>query len=429
MRAKYTFCFLVAVIFFIFPGVSHAITLEEALNKALTNNLQILLEKEKLKEAEKAKEEAFAGYFPNLALRGSHTHLGELPSIPNPLYPHYGPEKIKVGEQDTTSFTLSVTQPVYTGGQLTLANRQANLNYQSAKERLSQTQTEIIFQVKQAFYSVILAEKNLEITEKALHQAEAHLEVVESFYRSGRISRFDFLRARVEVANLKPDLTYAKNNLDLVRERLATLLSVDSALLKVTGELEFELLDLTLNEAMESAYLFRGDLKALKIQREMAKVSVDSARARNLPSVSFVANYEYTSGGTGGWEDSWNASLVLSFPLFDGGKNRAFVEQRESQVRQIALAISQLQDAIKLEVKKAFLDMQTAKESLFAQEQNIQQAEEALSIAEARYKIGTITQIEVLDAQLALTRAKLGYTKALYDYNIAKASLMKAKGG
>ena len=72
--------------------------------------------------------------------------------------------------------------------------------------------------------------------------------------------------------------------------------------------------------------------------------------------------------------------------------------------------------------------MQTAKESLIAQEQNIYQAEEALFIAKARYESGTIIQLEVLDAQLALTRARAGYNKALFDYNLARADLDRAIG-
>jgi len=171
----------------------------------------------------------------------------------------------------------------------------------------------------------------------------------------------------------------------------------------------------------------RSDLKALRTQRDMARTSLQIAKVRNSPSLSLVGNYEHSSTGDG-WDDTWNVSLVLSLPLFDA-KNRAFVEQKEFGLEQVRLAVRQLEDTVKLEVKKAFLEMQAAKEAIFAQEQNIQQAKEALSIAEARYKSGTITQLEVLDAQLALTRARLGYTTALYDYNVAKAALIKAMGG
>jgi len=417
------FLFLLCLVFFIFSGRTEAVNLQEAINIALSDNLQILIEKEKVREAEKGMQEAFAGYLPTVDLKGNYTHLGEVPvmSLPPPL------GQFPMGEQDTTSFTLSLAQPLYTGGRLNLANHQAKLNYHRAKEQLQHTQNEVIFRVKESFYLVILAKKNVEITEKALQKAKAHLKVVQSFYKSGRASRFDLLRAKVEVANIMPDLIKAKNSLNLAKERLANLLSLPSSSLKVEGKLKFEPLNLTLDEAIERAISMRSDLKALRTQRDMARTSLQIAKVRNSPSLSLVGNYEHSSTGDG-WDDTWNVSLVLSLPLFDA-KNRAFVEQKEFGLEQVRLAVRQLEDTVKLEVKKAFLEMQAAKEAIFAQEQNIQQAKEALSIAEARYKSGTITQLEVLDAQLALTRARLGYTTALYDYNVAKAALIKAMGG
>ena len=423
MKIKYLFW--VGLFFLFFPVCSQALTLNEAIDIALNNNLQILLAKEKAKEAEQKVKGAFAGYFPSLSLNGTYTHLGEVPSISLP--PPFG--EVPMGEQDTTSFTLSLTQPVYTSGKLTLAHKQARLNYQKAEQDLKNTQNNLIFQVKQSFYSILLAKKSVEIAQRALHQAELHLKVVESFYQSGRASRFDLLRAKVEVANLKPSLIQAKNNLNLAREELANILSIPSSSLDIEGELEFKPVSLTLDKAIKTAFTFREDLKSLIATKEMAGLSVRIAELRNRPTLSFVGNYECTnSQGEGEWEKSWNVNLVLSFPLFDSGRTRAYVNQARSQLNQTELMIEQLRNTIQLEVKKAFWDMQAAKETLLAQKKNVEQAEEALSIAEGRYKSGTITQVEVLDANLALTQARLNYTKALYNYNLARASLFKAMG-
>lgn len=422
MGCKYKVLFLMSLAFLLFPTFSQAITLEEAVNIALKNNLQILLAKEKIKEAEGGVKGAFAAYFPNLSLQGSYTHLGEVPSFSIPFVGEF-----PMGEQDTTSFTLTLTQPLYTGGKLSLSYDLARLNYQRTKYNLRQIQDELIFEVKKSFYSVLLARENVKIAKQALSQAELHLKIVESFYDSGRASRFDLLRAKVEVDNLKPELIKAKNSLNLAREGLANLLSLPSSSLKVEGELEFEPLILNLDKAIENAFNLRSDLKALMAQKDMASTSLRMTEVMNMPTLSLVGNYQY-SDEEGSWEDSWNAGLVLSFNLFDSGRKKASLQQKASQLNQVELAIEQLKEAIELEVKKAFWDMQVAEETIFAQEQNIKQAEEALSIAEARYKNGTITQVEVLDAQLALTRARLNYTRALFDHEIAKAALIKAMG-
>lgn len=421
MRIKYTLLLLSFLPVVFLPGCGKAITLEDAINRALNENLQVLIEQKKVEEAKMGMKEALAGYLPTLDLKGNYTHLDRVPSIKTP----FG-EEIPMGDQDTTSFTLSLTQPLYTSGQLVLATKQAKFNYQRTSEELQRTKNEIIYQVTQSFYSNLLAEQNVRIKEKALQRSKAHLEVVESFYKSGRASRLDFLRAKVEVANLEPDLIRAKNELNLARERLANLLSMSPSSLEVEGELKFEPLGLTLDKLIQKALLSRSDLKALKTQEDMAKVSVRMAKVRNLPSLSFVGNYEYAEAGDE-WEGSWNINLALTFPLFNA-RNRAIVEERRSQQEQLTLAIKQLENAIKQEVRKAYWDMEAARESIYAQKQNIEQAEEALSIAEARYRSGMATQLEVLDAQLALTKARLGYTSALYEYNTAKAALMKAIG-
>jgi len=404
-------------------GRADALTLEEAMRLALANNREILVAKEKIEEARQGIKEAKAGYLPRVDLSGTYTRLNEAPSISIPGYP-----SIEMGKADSYLSKLSFSQPLYTGGRLSYANKGASLYYQKPQEDLKNVQGRITFQVKKAFYAVLLAQENVEVTEAALAQAKRHLAVVEDFFRVGVVSKFDLLRTRVEAANLKPDLIQARNNLRLSEENLANLLSLPSASLKLEGELSFKPAKITLEEAIDKALKERSDLKSLKLQKEMSEVALKLAEAWNKPNLALVGNYQYQnpSGGEDEWGGEWNLNLVLSIPLFDGWANRARVAQRRSQVKQIDLSLRRLEAGIDLEVKKAFWDVEASEERIYAQEKNIEQAEEALSIAEVRYESGAITNLEVLDAQLALTRVRLGYLKALYDHNVGMAELEKA---
>jgi len=307
---------------FVSSGYCQSINLQEAIDIALKSNLQILMAQEKVRETEQAMKEAFAGYFPLLSLQGNYTHLGEPPKV---YIPDWG--EFEFGAQDTTAFALSLTQPLYTSGQLSLANQQAKLSYQVAREDLKSTQSEIVFQVKQSFYSVVLAQENLQITKQALGQAEAHLQIAESFYQSGRASRFDLLRAKVEVAKFKPEVIRAKNDLALAKESLAILLSKPSSL-EIEEKLKFEPGLLSLDEALQAALSCRSDLKSLCLQEDMVSLSIQITRAANLPFLSLLGNYKYTSSEGRDWENDWNINLVLGFTLFDAGKNKAQVEQK-----------------------------------------------------------------------------------------------------
>ncbi|MFQ5835579.1 MAG: TolC family protein, partial [bacterium] len=198
-----------------FPGWGEAesLTLEEAIRVALANNRKILVAKEKIEEVRQMIKEAKAGYFPTINLANTYTHLSEAPSM---SIPGYG--GVEMGKADNYLFKLSVSQPLYTSGRLSYANKQADLGYQRAQENLKNAQNKITFQVKKAFYAALLAQENVEVTGKALDQAKRHLAVVEDFFKVGVVSRFDLLRTRVEVANLKPDLIQARNNLRLSQE-------------------------------------------------------------------------------------------------------------------------------------------------------------------------------------------------------------------
>jgi len=420
--------FLSLVIFLSFLGQAQgkALTLEEAIKMALSNNKEILIAKEKVKEAEQALRIAKGGYFPNLGLDVTYTHLSEVPSLSLPGPP--GGLEIEMGKQDSYLSKLTLTQPLYTSGRLGLTCRQAELNCQKVKEDLVSCQNEVIFQVKEAFYSVILAQDVLKVTRQALKQAERHLKVVEELFRTGAVSRFDLLRSQVEVANLKPDLIRAENNLRLAKERLANLLCITLDSTKIEGELSFEPVDISLEEAIDRALRERSELKSLRLQREASEVSLSLARIWNLPSMSLVGNYQYENPfeGRDEWGSEWNINIVLSLSLFDGGVGKARIARRKSQLAQVELSLQQLEEGIILEVKRNFWEMKALEEVIYAQRKNVEQAQEALSIAESRYANGTATNLEVLDAQLALTRARTNYVKALYDYNVAKAKLERA---
>ena len=251
---------ILCLIFFSALGRADVLTLEEAVRVALANNRQILIAKEKIEEARQRIEEAKAGYLPAINLSGTYTRLSETPSM---SVPGYG--SIEMGKADNYMSRVSFTQVLYSGGSLRYANQGASLYYQKSEEDLKNAQNSITYQVKKAFYAVLLAQKNVQVTEAALDQSRRHLTVVEGFFEVGVVSKFDLLRTRVQVANLKPDLIQARNNLRLSLESLANLLSLPSASLKLEGGLSFEPLRITLVEALDEALKERSDLKSLRL--------------------------------------------------------------------------------------------------------------------------------------------------------------------
>ena len=159
------------------------------------------------------------------------------------------------------------------------------------------------------------------------------------------------------------------------------------------------------------------------------------ARGDKRPSLALFGSYGLQWQPPDEWRmadddisDNWMTGLSLSIPLFDGGRSSARVDQARLSLAQLQAQRRKLESQITLEVKSAALDLQEAQERIAAQQQTIGQAERGLSIAQVRFGSGMSTQLEVLDAQLALTTARTQYIRTLYDYAVAMVSLKHAIG-
>ena len=425
-KSRYPLLVLISFAILIFPGRNAIpLTLDEAIERALEHNLEFRASRERLKQAEAKIREAKAAYFPRLDLNATYTKLSEPPAISIPGFPEY-----EMGEEENYTIGLSLAQPLFTSGRLTLSYRSSRLNYQMENIRFTQDRKELIFQVKKVFYSLLLARENLKLARNSLNQGERHLKLVEGLYRSGTASKFDLLRTRVEVAMLKPKLFQAEQNFSLARQKLANLLSLPVEKVEVQGELPCKKIDISLEEAIQKALKQKEELKIIQLQRDILQNSLKLTRVKNLPSLYLRGGYEYSKGADDGfeWERDWNLSLVLSFSLFDGGEVKAQLIRIQSELKEIELSLKSLEQAVALQVKDAFHRLKTAEQSIYAQRENVNQAKEALFLAELRYKNGTITNQEYLDAWLALERTKVGYLASLYEYNLSLAELERAMG-
>jgi len=426
-KSRYPLLVLISFAILVFLGkdVAFSLTLKEAIERALEHNLEFRASRERLKQAEARIQEARAAYFPRLDLSATYTRLSEVPTLSIPGFPEY-----KMGEESNYTVGFSLTQPLFTSGRLSLSYRSSRLNYQMENTRLTQDKKELVFQVKKAFYSLLLAEENLKLARESLNQGERHLRLVEVLYQSGTASRFDLLRTRVEVAMLRPKLFQAEQNFSLARQRLANLLSLPLEKVEAQGKLSFEKIDISLEEAIQRALEQREELKIIRLQRDMLQNSLKLIKVKNLPSLYLRGGYEYTRGANGGseWERDWNLSLVLSFSLFDGGEVKAQLTRIQSELKEMEFSLKFFEQTVALQVKDAFYRLKTAEQSIYAQRENVNQAEEALSLAELRYKNGVITNQEYLDAWLALERTKVSYLASLYEYNLSLAELKRAMG-
>jgi outer membrane protein TolC len=344
-------------------------------------------------------------------------------------------EGISIVPEDTYSAGLSIQQPLFMWGMIYNNYKQSKLSLEAARQELETVKQQVILDVTTSFYGVLLTAELVKVTGMAVDQVQAHVKTAQDLVDAGVATNFDLLRAKVQLANTKSQFIRVQNALKLAKDALKNTIGIDlDSQINVEGKLVYSPLEVDLSQLINSALENRPEIKQLQFQEQVGEKFVSLAKAGNKPNLVFVGNYNYESNAdTPGdlfdgdeWKDSWNVTLALQIPIFDGLKTRSQVKQAKSGLRQIQIGKEQLIDGIGLEVRAAFFGLQESSELLKAQAETVQQAQESLRIANLRYKNGMITNVELMDAELAFTQAQTNQFNALHDYVIAVAKLEKA---
>jgi len=431
-------CIAVLILFFMahsaIAGETLVLTLDESIGLAISQNPNHLAFGQRVEGARSKVREAAAGFFPSLNAQGLTTLDEKVFSLEFPSFiPGQPPQRVEVDFTRDYQFALSLSIPIFTGGRLISGFKQARYNLKASEEALRQSQHTTVYNTKRAFYGYLLAEQFVLVAEEAVGVAEKHFQNVKSLYEVGMASKFDLLRSEVDMANLKPQLIRARNSLRIAELSFKTILGLDLAQpVKVKGEITFTPYEPDLEECIVEAIKNRPELNQMRYQKGMAHELLRMSHADYLPTVAISGTYNYWADllnfRQDNWQDYYTVNLVFTMPLFNGLAASARVAQSKAAIKELELSQKGLLEIIKFEVRQSVLKIQEAKESLFSQEKNVEQAQEALRIAELNFAEGLATTLDVSSVQAALTQAKTNYVQALYDYVIAMAELDKAMG-
>ena len=267
------------------------------------------------------------------------------------------------------------------------------------------------------------------------NKAKSEIKTAKNFYEVGLIPINDLLKAEVELANAQHNYIRAQNGSRLARISFNMFLSrpVDENV-DVEDILTFHPLPVDFSSHFEKAIENRPEIKTIELRSQQIDQQLRLSKSKYYPQVSMTANYikegdkPDVEGDSFHDDSTWNASVGLSWTLWNWGKTSYSVRQNESMKRQLMQTRRTLEDGIKLELKRAILNLQVTEKSIPTAEKAVEQAEENLRVSEERYKAQVTTSTEVLDAQTLLSQARTNYYNALYDHHLAKAALLRAIG-
>ncbi len=330
-------------------------------------------------------------------------------------------------EQEVRTSDLSLSQVLFTFGQVGAAIRGAKIGVESAEVQLRLFRQAALLNVSTTFYDCLLAGELLELARQNREQKIRHQEEVRHKLKLGVATDYDVLAAEVAVKNAFPEVTRMENLQRTARERIRFLLGIGDTELDVQGKLDQEIAPYPpLDEALAKSRRKRPDLADLGYQIKIAEELVTIAGAGNKPRLDLKADWGWSDLQVeGGRADgpAWMAGLFLTYPIFDGLRTKGKVAQARSNLATLKLEEAKLLDGILLQTREAVDNLREAGEIVKALSATVEQADRLLLLAEKGYEFGVKTKLEVDDAALNRLQARGNLARARRDYLAAQAAL------
>lgn len=324
--------------------------------------------------------------------------------------------------------SLNLTQNIYDFGKREATVATNRFYYESSLADIDDNTREVINTVREAYYDLLRLKREKVVNEEKVEKYRYHIEKARLFYKAGTKSKYDVTKAEVDLSNAKLDLLQSENDLKLALVSLNNAMGVfDSPAYEVEDNLDYHKSALSLEEALDQAYRLRPDLRSLIQQLEAAKQALEAARRQYFPSINGTAGY-VTDGSEYPLSSGWNVGVNLSVNLFEGFATKNRIAEKNAEIKKIQARIDKQKLQINVEVRKAYLNMAKASQSIVDTELQVRQATENLELANLKYEAGLNTPLEVTDATVSYSDAKLKYIKSLYEYKKGEANMEKAIG-
>jgi outer membrane protein len=408
------------------PAVPDTLRLDQALRYALDNNFAIQQTRERIREQEGVILEVRAQILPSVSLDASHLR-----------YQDNAPENQL---EATTVVGLNASQLLYRGGGASAGIEAAKSLREAVALELQAEISRALLDVRIRFAAVLLNRERIRVQEQNVALLGEQLQTVRNRFSAGSVSQFEVLRAEVALANAQPALIRARNEVRLAIDELRLALGyrdpqasgeLTAKVPEFVGELTQEPASYELDGALAAARARRPELRALGARVGARRSGVQASKSGYLPSLYAVAGYGYNDTRLrGGFADGdytgWSAGVQGSWAVFDGRRTAGQVRQARSQLRQTEYSLEEQTLAIEVEVRRSLNALQEAAELATAAAKVVEQAEEALRLADVRYASGAATQLDVLETRVALTEARLNRLEANFRHTVALAQVRQA---
>ena len=412
------------------------ITLEQALQIALSENVSVKVADMEIQRTGFAKKGTYAALYPQIDLSASYQRTIKKQAMFMAMGEGQEPMKIEVGMYNTINVASSVVMPIV-NAQLWESLKISGMDVELAVEKARSSRLEMVTQVKNAYFATLFAKEAAEVYGQVYDNALKNLQETQKKYDAQKVSEMELLRAKTTVENAVPNVYNAESSIVLALWQLKAVLGVDLDMnLDIDGKLSDYASQMfyDIHQNDNASLANNSTMKQLAIQAEQLASNIRIQKFAALPTLSGSFNFAYMSMANDvalkefPWIPYSTAALSLNIPIFAGGKRHNQIRQAQNQYNQVQLQVENTERQLKIAIRQSLATMETNMKSYYAAQTALSSAQKGYDITEASYKVGRSTLIELNDAQLALTQAKLAESQAIYNFVVAKAQLEQTLG-
>lgn len=430
-----------------------SLSLDDCLRIALTDNPTVKVADMEVLKADYSRKETLGQLLPTLSFNGSYQRTlqkqvaymnmdafggigGDDADTPDggedaaPEARRGGDTGIKMGLDNMYSVGFQASVPLV-APQLWASLKLSDVQIERAVEQARASRIDLVNQVKNAYYALMLAVDSRRVIQESYDMAELTHTTYARRFELGDASEYDVLRTSVAMKNIEPEIIQADIAINRAHLQLAILMGIDvQTPFDISGTLaDYE-------QTMYGDVLALGDdisnntsLVMNEIETRSLRHTLSVQRAAWYPTLSLTGNYNWNSSSNGNplrnfrWTSYSVVGLSLSFPLFQGGQRYNRIKQASIALDEMAFTRENLTRSLNSQVSLAYDNIKLNLKQISSSSESVGQATRAHDIQLQSFDLGATSYLDLRDSELSLTQARLGYYQALYNYLVASSDL------
>lgn len=412
----------------LFAQDSIHIDLNKAIEIALSESPTMRIADRNVNIKQEYKKEQIVALFPDVSLASNYNRT----LLKQTMSMDMGGQtmNIKVGRDNTYSVGANLSLPIVAPAiwsSLKLSSMDIDLAMESARS----SKLDLINQVKQAFFTYLLAKESYNVLLESYANLEASNQIVTNSYNQGLVSEFEKLRSDVTLQNQRPTINTAANGVRLAAMRLKVLLGMDIAEPVIfdgkISDYEQSVIAAGVPSTEEMTLAYNSALRQLDLGIEELEQSKKIVRGSSLPMLALAGAFQYSGmGDDGGKFTNYPYSYIalsLQIPIVGWASTHYKLKQSDLNIENMRDQRLDVERNLRLGVQSYLDNMQQALDELEADQQTLNQAQKAYEIAQKQYEVGMNTWLDLMSAELALTNTRLSFCQSIFNYLTAKANL------